>query len=376
LAVCVLTVTFVAAIPRQRDVRYIVGTYKELATPTPAPEPDPTAVPDLSTQPPLPQPLAVPRPIIGPPGNGRIEPAHPYRAISAPPGGMHFFVVIGTDARPGQDMTRTRADSIHIAAVDPVSREGTILGIPRDSYVDIEGHGKQKINAATVYGGPNLLVKTLRELTKMPISHYAITGFEGIEKMVDTLLGLDVYVPYKMDDEYSGAHFNKGWKHMDGAEVLAFSRARHGVPGGDFGRSKNQGTVMGNALKKMRAETDGKEDIRRWLDVLYKHAELDMSIADALKFGLLAREIIPSELVNVVTPGKAQTIGGQSVVVLGDEAEGLFKDVRWDAVADGDTKRNPPKPAPTPEPTPKPTPTPGLLDPIVNPDRTPRPTPR
>ena len=141
--------------------------------------------------------------------------------------------MIGTDARPWQDIASARADSIHIVAVDPESREGTVLGIPRDSYVNIPGHGRHKINAATVYGGPNLLVKTLRELTKMPISHYAMTGFEGLDKITDTLLGVDVYVPYDMQDEYSGANFKEGWRHMNGAELLAFKRARHGVPGGD-----------------------------------------------------------------------------------------------------------------------------------------------
>jgi hypothetical protein len=215
----------------------------------------------------------------------------------------------------------------------------------------------------------------------MPISHYAMTGFEGLDKITDTLLGVDVYVPYRMKDRYSGADFEPGWEHMNGQELLAFTRTRHGVPGGDFGRSKNQGSAMIYALKKMIAETKDRDDIRRWLDVLYKHAKLDMSIGDALKLGVLARKIIPAELINVVAPGKTGTVGSQSVVLLGEEAQGLFKDVRWDAVADGDTKMNPPKPDPTPKPKPEPTPTPGILDPILDPivspgptDRTPRPT--
>lgn len=368
-AVVIVAGVVVSSVPRQRDVHFIVGKYKEmppLQTPTPAPLPaPPTPQPAPPTRQPSARvlPHATPRPVMA--ATGRAPgPARVYQGTFIAPKDLKFFLVIGSDARPYQDMTRARADSIHVVAVDPKAREGTVLGIPRDSYVNIPGHGQRKINAALPLGGPNLLVKTVRELTKMPISHYALTGFEGIDKMVDTLLGVDVYVPYDMKDRYSGANFKKGWHHMNGVDALAFSRARHGVPGGDFGRSKNQGSLILHSLKKMRAETKDRDDLRRWLDVLFKHTKLDMSMKEAMELAVLARNLVPSDLVNIVAPGKGEMRGDQSVVILGEDAKALFNDVAADAVADGDLKRNPPAPG-QPKPKPKPTPTPDPLASIL-----------
>jgi LCP family protein required for cell wall assembly len=252
---------------------------------------------------------------------------------------------------------------LHIAAVDPLTREGTVLGLPRDSWVNVPGHGQQKINSALALGGPELMVQTVRELTGFPIGFYAVTAFEGITRMVDELEGLDVNVPYRMDDRYSGSRFEPGWHHMNGAQVLAFTRARHGVPGGDLGRSENQGRVIVHALEKLRAKTKDEGGVRKWLEVLFKHAKLDMSIGDAIELGVFARQLAPKDLRNVVAPGNPGSMGGQSVVVLTDAAYELFKDVGADGVADGDRERGepkapPPGTTPTPKPTPKKTPLP------------------
>lgn len=279
------------------------------------------------------------------------------------PSDLKFFLIIGTDARPGENVTNARADSIHIGAVDPVSRRGTILGIPRDAYVDIPGHGKRKINAATTIGGPELLVQTVRQLTGYPISYYGVTAFAGMTTVADKLGGVRIKVPYRMDDDKSGAHFEPGWHHMNGQEVLAFSRCRYGVPGGDFGRSENHGRVIKHTLEKMRAEVKDGGGIRKWLNVLFANARLDLSMGEAIELGRFALKVLPSDLMNVVAPGYSADRDGQSVVMLTDSAYALFKDIGADAVADGNTDRDPPardpKPA-DPEPSPTPTPTPLL----------------
>lgn len=368
-------VLMVGAMPRQRDVRFIIGKYQvvaEIPTPTPVkPAATPAAPqePPRTTDIPRPNPLVAPVPVAPPP-----PPPAPVFHI---PADLRFFLVIGSDARHWQDMADARADSIHVVAIDPVSRMGTVLGIPRDSWVNIPGRGMNKINAALVYGGPNLLTQTVRELTGMPISHWALTGFAGIEKIVDTLGGVDIYVPYDMKDRYSGADFREGWQHMDGPDVLAFSRARYGVPGGDFGRSENHGRVMIDSLRKMRKEVKTGGDLQKWLDVLYGHARLDMSIKDAFELGLLARKILPDELKNVVAPGRTGTADRQSVVFLEEAAMALFRDIAADAYADGDYERQPPKVDPTPKPkaTPTPTPPPLLPLPADGPGPTPTPSP-
>jgi LCP family protein required for cell wall assembly len=349
VAIAVIAGGITGTVMKDREPVIVIGRVE--STPAPTIEPGPPEIP-------LP-PRLHPRPLVGSSGRGPGA-ALDFRGAVNVPSDLLFFLVIGSDARPGQDMTRTRADSIHIAAVDPLVREGTVLGLPRDAYVDVPGHGRRKINSALALGGPDLLVRAVRELTGLPISYYAVTAFEGITRIVDELGGVDINVPYRINDRYSGARFDPGWHHMDGNQVLAFSRARHGVPGGDFGRSQNQGRVIVHSLEKLRAETRDESGIRHWLRVLYRHARLDMSLDDAAELGVLARQIVPSTLRNIVATGSSQERDGQSVVVLDDHAYELFRDVGADAIADGKMQRKapPPTPAPTPEPTPKPSPTP------------------
>ncbi len=250
-----------------------------------------------------PAPTVVPAPPARPvsqvaPYLRKAPPAPVVQAAPVPlniPGDLKFFLVIGSDARPGQDMTRSRADSIHIAAVDPLVKKGTILGIPRDSYVDVPGHGKRKINAALALGGPDLLGQVVKNVTGLPVSHYAVTGFDGMTRIADELGGVDIDVPYRMYDKFSGADFQPGRRHMDGHDVLAFSRARHGVPGGDLGRSENQGRVILHTLEKLRKEVKKSDGIMTWLKILYKHAQLNMSIGDAFELGKLALSDSPGE---------------------------------------------------------------------------------
>src|SRR5207253_1472155 len=80
-----------------------------------------------------------------------------------------FVLVAGSDARPGEDLLHTRADSLHLLCINPATGQGTLLGFPRDSWVDISGHGRGKLNNALALGGPDLLAATVRHLTGLPV---------------------------------------------------------------------------------------------------------------------------------------------------------------------------------------------------------------
>jgi LCP family protein required for cell wall assembly len=163
-----------------------------------------------------------------------------------------FVLVIGSDARPGRAAVNARADSIHIVGVNPRLGVVSILGIPRDSWVPIPGSGTSKINAALVRGGPQLMVRTVEQVSGIQIDAFVLTGFVGFERLVDAVGGIDVRIPYAIDDAAAGAHFRRGPEHLNRNEALAFSRARHDVPAGDFSRSLNQGRLMIAALATLR----------------------------------------------------------------------------------------------------------------------------
>jgi LCP family protein required for cell wall assembly len=256
----------------------------------------------------------------------------PFTTSEAVPDKLVFILVAGSDARPNEDLLHTRADSLHLLCVNPATGQGTLLGFPRDSWVEIPGHGRGKINNALALGGPDLLAATVRRLTGLPVDYYVITGFPGLMSMVDDLGGVDVFVDRRMNDKNSGARFQRGWHHFTGGEALAFSRDRTDVERGDLTRSEHQGLIMLSALAKMRAEVADDAGVARWIGVLVKRARFDVPLAKLPALGALARRLDPARLKNVVAPGRIGTAAGQSVIFLTTDAARMFEDLRADAV--------------------------------------------
>ncbi|HVW34322.1 MAG TPA: LCP family protein, partial [Acidimicrobiia bacterium] len=260
-----------------------------------------------------------------------------FQSDTPVPKDLVWILAIGSDARPGQDMRRTNGDSIHLIGVDPQTGAGTILGFPRDSWVAIPGHGTGKINSSLALGGPQLMAQTVRQLTGLPVDYYVVTGFEGFQKIVDEVGGVNVHVDSKMNDNFSGAHFQPGWYDMNGGQTLAYSRDRHDFSNGDFTRSLNQGNVFLSALAKLRAEVGDDGGLQRWIGVLLRHADLDSPPQQLLPLAALARRVDPARITNVVVPGHAGTAGAASVVYLDPAAKQLFLDLRPDAAVGGPT---------------------------------------
>lgn len=324
-----------------RDVEVVVGKTKPSTSVAPTTSTVVVEVPppDLG-RPPVPEP----GPAAGLKGaNGRgYGSALTFRSNVPVPKDLRFILVAGSDARPGEDMARTRADSIHLLAVNPRTLEGTVLGFPRDAWVQIPGYGNRKINQALALGGPQLLAETVRNLTGLPVHYWVLTGFGGLTSMVDELGGVDIYLDRRMNDANSGARFEPGWHHFNGTEALAFSRDRKSVPHGDFSRSENQGKLILAALAKLRAEVADDSGLARWTGVLLRHVRLDVPRSDLPALAALARRLAPERVRNAVVPGKVGYAGSQSVVYLGEDAARIFADLRPDAVLGGAGPEVPP----------------------------------
>ena len=243
-----------------------------------------------------------------------------------------FVLVLGSDARSGPPTGGGgRCDAIHIVGINPKTNSGTILNFPRDSYVPVAGLGTTKINAACTRGGAANMVQTLRSLTGIPIQYYAITEFTHFVAFIDEIGGLEVQVPYRMRDPYSGADFLPGARPMLGGQVLAFSRNRHDTPRGDFSRAENQGSVIIAAAHKFRFEANSNPHrIFEYMRVARRHIASDVPTSELVRLALLARDIDPLKLANITIGGGTGSAGGASVVFLapGD----TYARVRVDAI--------------------------------------------
>jgi len=247
-----------------------------------------------------------------------------------------FLLAIGSDARPNQPVAKTRADSLHLIGVDARSGTVSLLGIPRDTWTPIPGHGTAKINASLTFGGPELVVDTVERLTGIPVDAYAITGFEGFVDAVGGIHGIDIRIPYAINDRYAHARFRPGPTHLGGKEALAFARARHTFKDGDFERSLNQGRLLIAAAATLAREVRGSTGpFVRWALETSGAVQSDLAIEDLFELLVAVPSFDARRIVNEVAPGRVAMVGSQSVVLLDARAEAMFRDLARDGVLDG-----------------------------------------
>jgi LCP family protein required for cell wall assembly len=171
------------------------------------------------------------------------------------------FLVLGTDARSDQeaeslDETGNRSDTIMLVHIKADKSGAFIVSIPRDSYVDVPAGGdwkggKNKINSALAYGGANLAAKAVFNLTKVPLTGAMIINFNGVQKMVEAVGGVNVCTQFEVKSWFSDKVWGVGCHDMTPAETEEFVRQRMYVPGGDFGRIRNQQNVIKGLMKKV-----------------------------------------------------------------------------------------------------------------------------
>jgi LCP family protein required for cell wall assembly len=162
------------------------------------------------------------------------------------------FLLVGSDTRadiaPG-DLPDARSDAIMIARFSADRKHAQIISIPRDSWVDIPGHGKNKINAAYAFGGPTLLIQTVEQLTGVRIDHYAAIDFGGLIQVTDDLGGVDVVV---QNTTSNGPYtFTAGLNHLNGDQARWYVGQRYDLAGGDFDRVKRQQNYLRAMFTKL-----------------------------------------------------------------------------------------------------------------------------
>jgi LCP family protein required for cell wall assembly len=246
-----------------------------------------------------------------------------------------FIGIVGTDDRPG--VSGARADAVHVVGINPAKRRGTIIDIPRDTYINIPGRGSGRINEAHVGGNAPLMAQTLRSFTGAPVRYLITTNFEGFTGVVDAMNGVLVDVPYDIFDSSSGANFPKGKKILSGSQALAMARARKSVPGGDFGRTENQGRLLLSGLRQVQKTEPGPAQTIRMVGILLQHVKTSDGVrpGDLYNLARLAMTVEPGRISNVVMPGTTGSAGGASVVFPAGNYRQVFADFADDAIVGG-----------------------------------------
>ncbi|RBY77834.1 LytR family transcriptional regulator [Geodermatophilus sp. TF02-6] len=218
-------------------------------------------------------------------------------------------------------------DTMILAHVPADGARASFVSFPRDSYVQIPGHGWDKLNAAYAYGyadapenasgqqrqaaGAQLLVQTISRLTGLQIDHYAEVDLLGFFELSSVVGGVEVNLCQAVDDSrWSGAVFPAGVQTVSGADALKFVRQRHGLPRGDFDRIVRQQVFIAGVLRKMLSE-----------DVLLdlgKQRELVQAASSALTVDQSLDLFSLAEQMQSVTAG---SIDFQTIPYLGDDQD-------------------------------------------------------
>ena len=157
-----------------------------------------------------------------------------------------------------------RSDSIMIATIDTQNKKIKLTSIMRDSYVDIEGRGYDKINHAYAFGGPELAINTLNRNFDLNIKDFVAVNFSTLPRIIDKLGGVDIEVDEEEINYINGyidgvngvngtssPHISSvGVHHMDGTQALAYCRIRY-TTGGDYKRTERQREVLSAIFSKV-----------------------------------------------------------------------------------------------------------------------------
>ena len=252
------------------------------------------------------------------------------------------FLIVGSDSREGlTDLTHfgafggARSDVVMLMRLDRPSSSAQMLSIPRDLYVEIPGHGRNKINAAYAYGGSSLLVETIRSNLGVEVNHYAEISFVGFMDMVDALGGVEMTFPHPARDTKSGLAVESGTQLLDGKAALAYARSRSyqelqngqwvGVEANDIGRTGRQQDVIRAIFSKLKQPGS----IAEATDVaaaMASHMTIDSRLASSA-VGSLAwdfRGVLTGSIEGATLPTYSQNVGGSSVQIADEPAAGTM----------------------------------------------------
>lgn len=222
------------------------------------------------------------------------------------------ILILGRDTRDATT-EQGRADTIMLLHIDPVGKSASLLSIPRDTLVDIPGHGQDKINAAYAYGGEELMIKTVSIFLDAVINHYVTIDFVGFVKLIDALGGVDVTIDRPILDPKTNAYIAAGNHHFTGEQALAYTRSRS-TESGDIGRIQRQQLVF-KELVKQKLDIKYISNINGYLNILVDNIRTDMDMLTIISYSKGALSFGTENISSAIIPSRPDWIDNGTISV-------------------------------------------------------------
>jgi LCP family protein required for cell wall assembly len=247
------------------------------------------------------------------------------------------ILVLGTDNR-GNEIGRT--DSIMLVSANVDTHQVSVISIPRDTRVNLAGVGLTKITHANAVGearggireGTLVSAKAVSNLLGVTINYYVKIDFQGFQKAVDAVGGIEVNLPNAVNDDVAKVYLAAGEHHLLGEEALRLARARYGLSNGDFGRQQDQFLLI-SALAHQMLNISNIPKLPKILDIVYQDLmDTNLSTSEIVTMGLEFKGLAKENIKYYQLPGQGitayDTLVGDNVYYYEPDIDGVSKIVQ------------------------------------------------
>lgn len=268
----------------------------------------------------------------------------------------YTVLLVGTDDLADRQQS-ANTDTMLLVRVDPIANRLGVVSIPRDLWVDIDGHSA-RINSAFALGGPESLIDTIEANLGVAVNHYIQVSMNGFRDLVDEVGGVDVNVAVPVRDQNSGLDLGVGCQTLDGAQALSLTRSRYfqifgangtwqSDPMSDVSRMARQRTLLLVALREVQAQSLDPFHVDGLVETLLANSQVDQTYS----LGDLAATLrfvhgVPLDTIDQgMVPASGATRGGASVLVAPENAKEIVSSIlegREASNDDGGTKAHDP----------------------------------
>lgn len=210
------------------------------------------------------------------------------------------ILLLGTDNYEVMEEGHSRTDSMIILSVNSETKQAKMTSLMRDTWVKIDGHGHGKLNAASVYGGPELTMKTINDHFGTDLQDYVLINISSLAEVIDTLGGIDIEITEAERKSINKGLFDlssqsgmekvesAGYVHLNGNQAVAYSRIR--FIDSDYRRTERQRDVLTIMASKLKENTNPAALVSLITDLL-PNVETNLSFTDLVSLAMTGLQL-------------------------------------------------------------------------------------